>query len=259
MGHVLRKKGNDWVKKSMDVIVEGSRELKEKLRKWNECLKDKGLKINEEKTKVMCESFGTGTTQVVGNVKRPCGICLKGVGVNSIRCTQCIQWVHARCSRVKGSVKKIESSFICRRCKGELSETRQVNSQVNGLHIDGHEYEIVDKFCYLGDMLSQEGGCEHAILKRIQTGWLKFRELSGLLIGKGMSLKSKGIIYTTCIRPVMLYSSETWATKIEDIRKMQRSEMRMLRWMTGVSLSERKSNECVRSTLAIDDIAEVMQ
>ena len=110
----------------------------------------------------------------------------------------------------------------------------------------------------LGDMLSQEGGCEHAILKGIQTGWLKFRELSGLLIGKGMSLKSKGIIYTTCIRPEMLYGSETWSTKIEDIRKMQRSEMRMLRWMTGVSLSERKSNECVRSMLAIDDIGEAM-
>ena len=66
-------------------------ELKEKLRKWNECLKDKGLKINEEKTKVMCESFGTGTTQVVGNVKHPFSVCLKGVGVNSIRCTQCMQ------------------------------------------------------------------------------------------------------------------------------------------------------------------------
>ena len=126
-----------------------------KLRKWNECLKDKGLQINEDKTKVMCESFGTGTTQVVGNVKHPYSVCLKGVGVNSIRRTQCIQWVHARCSRVKGSVKNVESSsFICRRCKGELYETRQVNSQVNGLHIDGHEYEIVDKFCYLGDMLS---------------------------------------------------------------------------------------------------------
>ena len=71
-------------------------------------------------------------------------------------------------------------------------------------------------------MLSQEGDCEHAILKRIQTGWLKFRELSGLLIGKGMSLKSKGIIYTTCIRPAMLYGSETWPTKIEDIRKVCR-------------------------------------
>ena len=135
-----------------------------------------------------------------------------------------------------------------------MYETRQVNSQVNGLHIDGDEYEIVDKLCYLGDMLSQEGGCEHAILKRIQTGWLKFREFSGLLIGKGMSVRSKGIIYTTCIRPAMLYGSETWVTKVEDIRKMHRSEMRMLRWMTGVSLSERKSNGWVRSMLGIDDI-----
>ena len=40
---------------------------------------------------------------------------------------------------------------------------------------------------------------------------------------------------------------------------MQRSEMRMLRWMTGVSLSERKNNECVRNMLAIDDIGEVMR
>ena len=49
------------------------------------------------------------------------------------------------------------------------------------------------------------------------------------------------------------------ANKDRDIRKIQRSEMRMLRWMTGMSLSERKSNEWVRSMLAIDDIAEVMQ
>ena len=69
-----------------DLVLVGKceEELKEKLRKWNECLKDKGLKINEEKTKVICESFGTGTTQVVGNVKHPCSVCLKGVGVNSI-------------------------------------------------------------------------------------------------------------------------------------------------------------------------------
>ena len=70
------------------VLVEKSEEeLKQKLSKWSECLKDKGLKINEEKTIVMCESFGTDTTQVIGNVKHQCSVCLKGVGVNSIRCT----------------------------------------------------------------------------------------------------------------------------------------------------------------------------
>ena len=54
-------------------------------------IKASKLMINEEKTKVMCESFGTGTTQVIGNVKHPCSVCLKGVGVNSIRCTQYVQ------------------------------------------------------------------------------------------------------------------------------------------------------------------------
>ena len=42
-----------------DLVLVGKceEELKEKLRKWNEC--------------VMYESFGTGITQVVGNVKHP--------------------------------------------------------------------------------------------------------------------------------------------------------------------------------------------
>ena len=68
------------------------------------------------------------------------------------------------------------------------------------------------------------------------------------------------IFWLYCIwNTAVLYGSETWPTKIEDIRKIQRSEMRMLRWMTRVSLSERKSNEYVRSMLAIDDIGEVMR
>ena len=59
------------------VLVGKSEELKEKLRKQNKYLKDKGLKINEEKTKVIYESFGTGITQVIGNMKHPWSICLK--------------------------------------------------------------------------------------------------------------------------------------------------------------------------------------
>ena len=118
--HTVRK-GLPWeMLYTDDLILVGKckEELKEKLRKWNECLKDKSLKINEEKTNMMCESFGTDTTQVIGNVKHPCSVCLKGIGMNSIRCTQCLQWVHARYSRVKGSLmKNVESSFICRRCK----------------------------------------------------------------------------------------------------------------------------------------------
>ena len=75
-----------------DLVLVGKceEELNKILRKWNDCLKNKGLKINEDKTKVMCESFGTGITQVIGNVKHPCSVCLKGVGETPLG-TQCIQ------------------------------------------------------------------------------------------------------------------------------------------------------------------------
>ena len=32
----------------------------------------------------------------------PCAVCGKGVGVNSIQCTDCPRWFHIRCSRIKG-------------------------------------------------------------------------------------------------------------------------------------------------------------
>ena len=35
--------------------------------------------------------------------------------------------------------------------------------------------ELVDKFCYLGDMLSVDGDADAAVEARIRIGWNKFR------------------------------------------------------------------------------------
>jgi len=35
----------------------------------------------------------------------------------------------------------------------------------------------VDKFCYLGDMLTVDGDADAAVETRIQIGWNKFRQL----------------------------------------------------------------------------------
>jgi len=37
--------------------------------------------------------------------------------------------------------------------------------------------ELVDKFCYLGDMLSADGDADAAVEARIRIGWNKFRQL----------------------------------------------------------------------------------
>ena len=81
------------------------------------------------------------------------------------------------------------------------------------------DLEVVDKFCYLGDMIDASGGAESGTICRLQCGWKKFRELLPLLTTKAVPLKVRGKLYKTCVRPVMLYGSETWPVKAEDTPK----------------------------------------
>ena len=52
--------------------------------------------------------------------------------------------------------------------------------------------ELVDKFCYLGDMLSVDGDADAAVEARIRNGWNKFRQLVPLLTNKDVSLIMRG-------------------------------------------------------------------
>ena len=52
--------------------------------------------------------------------------------------------------------------------------------------------ELVDKFCYLGDMLSVEGDADAAVEARIPVGWNKFRQLVPMLTNKDISLIRRG-------------------------------------------------------------------
>ena len=65
--------------------------------------------------------------------------------------------------------------------------------------------EVVDKFCYLGDMLS-----DAAVEARIRIGWNKFRRLVPLLTNRDISLIRRGRLYSSCLRSSMLHESETW-------------------------------------------------
>ena len=40
----------------------------------------------------------------------------------------------------------------------------------------GAKLESVDKFCYLGDMLSVDGDADAAVEARMRIGWNKFRQ-----------------------------------------------------------------------------------
>ena len=59
--------------------------------------------------------------------------------------------------------------------------------------------ELVDKFCYLGDMLSVDRHADAAVETRIRIGWNKFRQLVPLLTNKDISLTVRGRLYSSCV------------------------------------------------------------
>ena len=79
--------------------------------------------------------------------------------------------------------------FLYKTCLGRNCSVEQKLEFNRGQDVS----EEVEKFCYLGDMISCCGGASEAVSAMISSAWMKFRKLSGVLVGKqGLSLKQWG-------------------------------------------------------------------
>ena len=125
--------------------------------------------------------------------------------------------------------------------------------------MNGEEIEKVQSFCYIGDFIGQRGGCFDATTARIRSAWKKFRELLPILTCRGLSLKTRGHAYNACIRSVLLYASETWAATQEDVTRLNRNDLMMIRWICSTRLAERISSDELRSRVGLCSIEDVLR
>ena len=56
-----------------------------------------------------------------------------------------------------------------------------------------------------------------------------------------------------------MYGVETWAVKKAQEKKLDIAEMRMLRWMSGVTKLDRIRNERIRGTTKVGEISKKVQ
>jgi len=117
------------------------------------------------------------------------------VGSNLIQCTSCQKWAHKKCSGIKGSMCKVMKSFICTGCLNPVISTGPTSVDIGA----SANLEVVDKFCYLGDMLSVDGDADAAVEARFRIGCNKFRQLVPLLTNRDISLIRRGRLYCTCV------------------------------------------------------------
>ena len=114
----------------------------------------------------------------------------------------------------------------------EMTRNPQLQVQ-NHINISNMNIEVVDKFKYLGMMITTDGNMKEEIDARIGAASRCYFSLLDLFKKRSISEKTKLRVYNTIIRPILLYGCETWAlTKVLE-KRLEVFENKILRKITG--------------------------
>ena len=80
-------------------------------------------------------------------------------------------------------------------------------------------------FCYLGDMLSAAGGCELSTTTCVKNTLKKLKHLS---------FKTRGHVYSSCVRSAMLHASKSWPLTKPNLQGLQWNDRAMIRQICNV-------------------------
>ena len=158
------------------------------------------MKINVNKTKAFYARRNLVQMQIQ---KYPFFVCGNGVGRNSVQYTKCQHWTHKKCCGVHGSLTH-EKEFTCKKyTPGVLfkDEDKMIN-------LDGDNIEVVDRFSYLGDVISTKRGALEAVTLKIMSAWKKYKEVLNVICERSISLKVRGTLYKSYVRCVVTCGAE---------------------------------------------------
>ena len=99
------------------------------------------MRVSLEKTKLMVSGMEEETFD---SKIDPCGGCGTQVMSNSVLCTACVKWVHARRTDKKKVAICLNKNFVCKKCRSVVKNFKGPDENL----CDG--VETVSKFTYLG-------------------------------------------------------------------------------------------------------------
>lgn len=103
-------------------------------------------------------------------------------------------------------------------------------------------YEVVDKFIYLGALISSDGSCEPEIRRRIQLGKAAMAQLTKIWRTQNITRQTKINLVHTLVFPVFQYAAETWTIHKADRRRIDAFEMWVWRRMLRIPWTARRTN-----------------
>ena len=98
----------------------------------------------------------------------------------------------------------------------------------------------VMEFKYLGSTVQESGSCEREVKRRVQAEWNGWRKVPGVICDRRLpSYRAEGKVYSSVVRPAMVYGLETVTVTTKQVEEMEVTEMKMMRFVMGVMRYER--------------------
>ena len=100
--------------------------------------------------------------------------------------------------------------------------------------------------------LSQNSAWRHALCRRwlrlaaithCKCAWGKFHQLLSLLTNRHLPLLTRGKVYSSCVRCVMLHAAETWTMKVDTLNHLRRNDRAIIRWICNVRAKDEVSSD----------------
>ena len=145
------------------------------------------------------------------------------------------------------------------RKKTEYMTTELGGDQQTTIKLGGENIKRVHEFKYLGSLMDEAGDMEKEVNNRIQCGWSNWRKVSGVICDRKVPIRLKGRVHKAVVRPAMTYGLGAAPLKKLEERKLDVAEMRMLRWMSGVTRMDRVRNNFIRGTVKVTEVSKKVQ
>jgi Reverse transcriptase (RNA-dependent DNA polymerase)/Domain of unknown function (DUF6451) len=155
------------------------------------------------------------------------------------------------CARDVGLTVNIAKTKLMR-----INPSKQTRGSIQVLHIGSEVVEEVDKFVYLGSVISKDGGAEDDVRNRIRLANAAFGSLRNVWTSTRLSRRLKLKVFNSNVKSVLLYSCETWKVTKALTQRIQVFTNKCLRVICGIFYPERISNTRLHVTTQQQPISE---
>ena len=193
--------------------------------------------------------------QVIDQVRQnTCGINIGEISINNLRFTDNIDLLDEDISSLRS---QSEQTKIAAEQAGLLQNTNKTKIMVFGeinvddrIHVAGETIENVERFEYLGSLLTWDNNCSEEIKRRIGKATGVLASLKHIWNSRELKIDDKLKILTTCVFSVLLYASEAWTLKEIDRKKLLAFEMKCYRRILRTSWRDMMKNEDIRNKIS---------